>query len=167
MAQPTLGSGFLAVQPRYQAKWEPLALSWGRLLPAVPRQWYEEFIWSGTRDPSSYLAVADAIRFLRHVGEDTFRERTHALAQYARHCLTELTGLTPPLPDSPLWYGSMALAPLPPVDAPRLQNELWHQHGIEVPVIDFGGRSFVRVSCHLYNTPRHIRALVAALRQHL
>lgn len=162
-----LGSGFLAVHPRRQMACEPVALSWGRLLPAVPRRWYEEFIWSGTRDPSPFLAVSDAIRFLRQVGEEAFRERTHALAQYARARLTELTGLEPPLADSPQWYGSMTLAPLPPVNAQHLQYDLWHEHGIEVPIIDFGGQVYARVSCHLYNTPRQIRTLVAALRKHL
>jgi isopenicillin-N epimerase len=61
----------------------------------------------------------------------------------------------------------MALAPLPALDARQLQRDLWQQHGIEVPIIDFGGRQYIRVSCHLYNTPRHIDTLVAALRQHL
>jgi len=162
-----LGSGFLAVHPRHQTACQPVTLSWGRLLPAVPQRWYEEFMWSGTRDPSSYLAVSDAIRFLQQVGEDTFRQRTHALAQYARACLTELTGLEPPMPDSPQWYGSMALAPLPTVNAQHLQVDLWHEHGIEVPIIDFGGRVYARISCHLYNTPRQIRTLVGALRKHL
>ncbi len=162
-----LGSGFLAVHPQYQEHFEPLLLSWGRLLPQVPARWYDEFLWSGTRDPSGYLAIADAIRFLQSVGEDAFRERTHALAQYARQSVVELTGLEPPVVDSPQWYGSMALAPLPAVEAKWLQNTLWQQHGLEVPIIDFGGRQYVRVSCHLYNTPRHIATLVEALREHL
>jgi isopenicillin-N epimerase len=162
-----LGSGFLAVHPQHQARFEPVMLSWGRLLPNVPQRWYEEFMWSGTRDASCYFAIADAIRFMEHVGAEAFRQRTHALAHYARVRLVELTGLEPPLADSPCWYGSMALAPLPAVDAARLQNDLWREHGIEVPIIDFGGRQYVRVSCHLYNTPRQIDALAAALRRHL
>ncbi|MHB9078524.1 MAG: aminotransferase class V-fold PLP-dependent enzyme [Pirellulaceae bacterium] len=33
--------------------------------------------------------------------------------------------------------------------------------------LDIGGKQYVRVSCHLYNTPRHIATLVEALRKHL
>jgi isopenicillin-N epimerase len=162
-----LGSGFLAVHPQHHEHVEPVMLSWGRLLPNVPRRWDEEFMWSGTRDPSSYFAIADAICFIQQVGEEVFRERTHALAQYARRRIVEMTGLEPPLEDSPRWYGSMALAPLPAIDASQLQRDLWQRHGIEVPLIDFAGRQYIRVSCHLYNTPHHIETLVAALRQHL
>ncbi len=162
-----LGSGFLAVHPKHQERFEPALLSWGRLPPNVPQRWYEEFIWTGTRDPSAYLAVADAIRFIQQIGAEVFRARTHALAQYAREQIVALTGREPPVEDSPRWYGSMALAPLPAVDARQLQRDLWQQHGIEVPVIDFRGRQHLRVSCHLYNTPRQIDTLVAALRQHL
>ncbi|MHB0956483.1 MAG: aminotransferase class V-fold PLP-dependent enzyme [Pirellulaceae bacterium] len=162
-----LGSGFLAVHRHYHGHFEPVMLSWGRLLPNVPEHWFEEFLWSGTRDPSGYLSISDAIRFLQQVGEASFRERTHALAQHARQQITALTGLEPPLEDSPRWYGSMALAPLPPCDAKRLQRDLWQQHGLEVPIIDFGGKQYVRVSCHLYNTPAHIAALVTGLQKHL
>jgi isopenicillin-N epimerase len=161
------GSGFLAVHPKYHERFEPVTLSWGRLSPHVPQRWFEEFMWSGTRDPSCYFAIADAIRFIQQIREGVFRERTHALAQYARSRIVELTGLEPPVADSPRWYGSMALAPLPALDARQLQRDLWQQHGIEVPIIDFGGRQYIRVSCHLYNTPRHMDTLVAALRQHL
>ena len=157
------GSGFLTVAPHRQSAFEPAMLSWGRLLPQLPERWFEEFIWSGTRDPSCYLATPAAIDFLQQISLETFRDRTHALAGYARRQLVERIGIEPPLSDSPRWYGSMALVPLPQVDPRRLQRDLWQQHGIEVPIIDFEGQQFIRVSCHLYNTPRQIDTLVEAL----
>lgn len=157
------GSGFLAVSPTHHNSFAPSTLCWGRLPPAKPQSWWEEFIWSGTRDPSAYLTVPDAIEFVQAVGADAFRKRTHALASYARQRLVDLTGLEPPMPDDCSWYGSMALVPLPAGDGPSLQQSLWRKYGIEVPIVTFEGNRYIRVSCHLYNTPTHIDLLVDAL----
>lgn len=161
------GSGFLYVAPHWQAMIQPTRLSWGRLPPTDRPQWSDEFIWNGTRDPSAYLTVPVAIKFLETVGWQSFRARAHWLAQYARHQLVELTGLEPWVPDDPHWYTAMAHVPLPPGDARQLQNWLWQQHSIEVPVIDFAGRRFLRVSCHLYNRRSDIDRLVQALHEGL
>jgi isopenicillin-N epimerase len=157
------GSGFLYVHPRRHNQIQTPNLSWGRLLPDTPRTWDEEFTWTGTRDPSAYLSVPAAIDFMQRVGFDAFRARTHHLAQYTRSRLVELTGETPIVPDSDAWYGSMALVPLPQGDALALQRALWKKHGIEVPIITFADRKFVRVSCHLYNDKRQIDQLCEAL----
>ena len=157
------GSGFLYVHPRRAGAMRPPTLSWGRVLPALPETWNDEFVWPGTRDPSAFLSVPAAIQFMRDVGLAAFRRRTHHLARYARTRLVELTGNTPPVPDSPLWYGSMALVPIRQVDTFALQGQLWRRFGIEVPVIPLAGRCFVRVSCHLYNTHQDIDHLVDAL----
>lgn len=159
------GSGFLYVAPRHQATIRTPQLSWGRLPPAPLDDWSDEFLWNGTRDPSAYLAVPAAIDFLEQVGLERFRRHTHALARYARQQLLELTGQTPIVPDSPDWYGCMAHVPLPPGDARTLQQQLWTEYGIEVPIISWGDRRWIRVSCHLYNTCHEIDRLVDAVRR--
>ena len=161
------GSGFLYVAPPHQRRIRPSTLSWGRLLHGPIESWSDEFIWSGTRDPSAFLAAAAAIEFLeRSVGIDHFRRGSHALAQYAREKILGLVGNLPyePLvPDDPAWYGSMAHVPLPPGDKHELQDSLWRRFAIEVPIVEFRGRRYVRVSCHLYNTPEQIDTLARAL----
>ncbi|HND51260.1 MAG TPA: aminotransferase class V-fold PLP-dependent enzyme, partial [Pirellulaceae bacterium] len=159
-----LGSGFLYVAPRWQSTIEPPLLSWGRVSPRQPETWYDEFVWSGTRDSSPYFAVSAAIDFMQQVGLEAFRATTHELARYARARLVELTGREPIVPDDSAWYGTMAHVPLPPGDRQSLQDALWRRHGIEVPIIDWNGGRYIRVSCHLYNTPRQIEQLIAALR---
>jgi isopenicillin-N epimerase len=158
-----LGSGFLYVAPKWQERVRTPVLSWGRVSPTKPVDWWEEFVWTGTRDPSAYLAAPAAIALLERVGLDAFRARTHYLARYARQRLVELIGLAPQVPDSEEWYGSMESVPLPPGDARSLQNELWQKHGIEVPVVEHNGRRSIRVSCHLYNSRSDIDLLVDAL----
>jgi len=157
------GSGFLYVAPQHHDQIQPPLLSWGRLPQNSVRTWSDEFIWSGTRDPTAYLAVPAAIGFLRGIGFDTFREHAHRLAKYARNRLTELTGNDPIVPDSSQWYGSMAQVPLPLGDAATLQRRLWSEHGIEVPIITWNDCRWIRVSCHLYNTRGDIDLLVDAL----
>lgn len=159
------GSGFLYVAAKHQPRIRPPVLSWGRLPPLPIESWSDEFLWSGTRDYSPYLSIPTAIEFMNEVGLDFFRQGAHSLAQYARQQLVELTQLEPIVPDSPAWYGSMAHVPLPPGDRAQLQNALWQQHGIEVPIVDWNGRRYIRVSCHLYNTPEQIDGLAITLRE--
>jgi isopenicillin-N epimerase len=158
-----MGSGFLFVAPNWQHVVRTPLLSWGRLAPAKPTAWWEEFVWSGTRDPSAYLASVAAMDLLERVGLANFRSRTHGLANYARQRIVELTRREPPTPDSEQWYGSMVSAPLPPGDARSLQKNLWHNAGIEVPIIDRNGQRSIRVSCHLYNNTGEIDSLLKAL----
>ncbi|MEX2027716.1 MAG: aminotransferase class V-fold PLP-dependent enzyme [Pirellulaceae bacterium] len=161
------GSGFLYVAPGQQSRIRPNVLSWGRLLPGPIESWSDEFIWSGTRDPSPYLTIPAAIEFLENtIGAENFRRGSHALAQYARRQIVgQIENLPhePIVPDDPAWYGSMAHVPLPPGDKHELQHQLWQRFGIEVPIVEFRENRYIRVSCHLYNTPEQIDELARAL----
>ncbi len=159
-----IGSGFLFAAPKWQPVVKPPILSWGRLAPAKPTEWWEEFVWPGTRDPFAYLASTAALDLLAEVGLANFRARSHHLAQYARRQIVELTGLEPPTPNDEHWYGSMASTPLPPGDGRELQAKLWQDYGIEVPVIERAGKRSIRVSCHLYTTTEDIDLLLTALK---
>jgi len=55
------GSGFLYVHPRWQPSARPSIVSWGRTLSGQSSGWMDDFIWSGTRDPSAFLSVPAAI----------------------------------------------------------------------------------------------------------
>ncbi len=165
------GTGFLYVSDRHQHGLEPVVRSWGGSISGRPAHWKDEFNWVGTRDPAGFLTVPTAVEFLESIGLDTFRRHTHQLAQYARRRITELTGLDADVPDSADWYGSMVTLPLPMtgwkptkgVFRDPLQDALWEQYRIEIPLISWNGRRFVRVSCHLYNNRSEIDHLTDAL----
>jgi isopenicillin-N epimerase len=72
--------------------------------------------------------------------------------------------LKPVSPDSTEWYVQMAAFELPPCDAAELKRRLYDDYHIEVPIIEWGGRQFVRVSVQGYNTRGDVEALVEALR---
>jgi isopenicillin-N epimerase len=160
-----LGTGFLHAHPRWHQVMQPILQSWGRLLPAIPQRWYEHFTWSGTRDNSGYLAIPTAIDFMETVGLREFRQRAYWLASFAESNLRELTRQTPIARREDGFYGTMCHVPLPAGDWSKLQDQLWHQHQIEVPIVHFAGRWFVRVSCHLYTTTLQIERLLGALRK--
>lgn len=165
------GSGFLYVHSPQQPGLKPPIVSWGGSISGRDTHWKDEHRWLGTRDPAGFLAVPDAVHFIRNYGLEKFREETHALTRYARNQILELTGLEPIVPDSRDWYGSMIAMPLPipagwqPATHGKidpLQQRLVEQK-IEAPVWSWGGQRFIRVSCHLYNCTDDVDRLMAAL----
>lgn len=167
------GSGFLYVKRSRQQKLQPHMTSWGRSLGGREERWQDQLNWLGTRDPAPFLAVPAAIEFLQQTGLPEFRQHTHDMAQVARHKLEQLFQCKARIPDSIDWYGSMIAVPMPPSDYKRpkpntmhrLQKELWDRSRIEVPIAECSGQSFLRVSCHLYNTLEQIDYLIKSLEQ--
>lgn len=157
-----LGTGFLYVHPKWHEMIQPMTKSWGRLLPALPDRWDEEFIWSGTRNSSGYFSIPTAIDFFNQIGIDNFRQRSNYLRRYAERALLDKF-TTEPIARFDHAYASMAHVPLPPGNWENLQLQLWQKHQIEVPIINFDNRWFVRVSCHLYNSTEQIDRLVRAI----
>jgi isopenicillin-N epimerase len=175
------GTGFLWVPPRHQKSLRPVVTSWGGSLAGRSPHWHDEFNWSGTRDYAPFLAIPAALDFFTEVGAGNFdrgvaafRAHGHALARLARHKVEALTGLACPIPDSPDWYGPMISLPLP-VSVPEtthgqmnpLQQRLWEAHRIETPLVNWRGRRWVRVSCHLYNSAADIEHFAKALAEEL
>lgn len=168
------GSAFLHVRRDRQQHVRPLTISHGA---ASPRQDVSRFRlehdWTGTVDPSAYLAVPTAIRFLEQLlpgGLPALMAHNHALISSARRALCGALGIDPPAPDALL--GSMATLPLPagpgpggPTELEPLQEALFHQHRIELPVFRFrhSEARYLRVTAQAYNTSEEYEKLAAAL----
>ena len=165
----TLGSGFLFAAPLWHEFMQPQLKSWGRVMPTLPEHWTDEFCWSGTRDPSPFLSISDAIELLEeNVGLEAFRNRTRFLAKQAEELLTQEFGTQTIASRDDGWYGSMAQVPLPPKkDFSTLQDMLWQEYKIETPVTHFENRWYIRVSLHLYNNQKQIDTLKFAILKYL
>lgn len=170
------GTGFLYVHPRWQDKLRPNIISWGGTMCGREKSWKDEYLWQGTRDLTAFLAVPDAIDFLKQYGLDKFRKQTHELAAYARNRLVEICQREPCYPDSIQWYGSMVTVPLPrSVSVPAsytggphpLHRALFEKHHIEPHVFKWNKEMHLRVSCHLYNCKQDIDRLCSALEMEL
>ena len=98
------------------------------------------------------------------------RRHNHDLAAWVQRLLTRAWGVEPATPADGSLLGSMVTVALPDGAAARyedheaLQNLLYDEHGIEVPVIPWQDRWWIRASCQVYNTPEQYLRLAEAVR---
>lgn len=161
------GSAFLFARPEVQALVEPLVVSWG--YHATPETtsgttFLDYLGWTGTRDPAAYLTVPAAIQFMTEHNWESVRQDCHTLLRQGLAELSELVGMPPLYPlDSDL-YAQMAAAPLPAeTDLAWLKTHLYGKYHIEVPLIEWNRRKFVRISIQAYNTGEDLAVLKDAL----
>ena len=149
------GCAFLWVAPHRQADIHPCVIShrYGEGLAA-------EFGWQGTRDASAWLTIPTALRFMSNLGWERIRQHNHAMAVWAHAMLCERFGASPLSPLDGSLIGATATVPLPqPLvgmtddQAKALQQSLYTDHRIEIPLFGWQGAQHLRVSCQVYNRP--------------
>ncbi len=161
------GAAFLYARQEIQPMLEPLVVSWG--FGGNPEfssgsRFVDFFQWTGTRDPSAALAVPDAIKFMREHDWETVRKECHALLIQAMERVCDLVKMPPLYPLDGSFFSQMAIAPLPPdVDLAVLKSRLYEEYKVEVPLIYWQDRKFVRISIQGYNSPDDVDALVSGL----
>ena len=159
------GSAFLYARKDMQQLVEPLVVSWGwEAEQPGPSRFVDEQEWTGTRDIAAFLSVPAAIQFQCEHDWPHVRQRCHALVREARAQVQQLTGLPPLTPDDPAWFTQMSALPLPPCDLNLLKQRLHDEFKIEIPVIHWNQRHFLRISIQGYNTATDVMQLTAALR---
>jgi isopenicillin-N epimerase len=148
------GSAFLWVRPDRQAGIHPLVIS-----HHFEEGFVREFGWTGTRDLSAWLTTPRAIEFMAGLGWERVRAHNHDLAAWAHRMLCRRWGVDPVSPPDGSLLGSMAAVPLPPPldgmteeQVKALQQRLYTEFRIEVPLMRWGGRNLIRVSCQVYST---------------
>lgn len=172
------GAGFLYVRRDRQREIRPVTISHGANSPREDRSRYHlEFDWTGTMDPSPYLCIPEAIRFMGSLfsgGWGELMERNRMLALSSRRILCEALSIPEPAPEEMI--GSLAAMPLPdgstepptsPLYLDPLQDELWDRWKIEVPVIPWPAppKRLIRISAQAYNAPGDYERLAGALQE--
>lgn len=131
----------------------------------------EAFHWQGTRDFSSWLAAPAGLDLHAAWGGEALMARNDALADEAAALLARLWDVELPAPSS--LRAAMAALPLPvplPADEAStraFRRRLWLDHRIEVPIIPFAGRPWIRVSAQVYNDLDdyvHLGEVITAIR---
>jgi isopenicillin-N epimerase len=159
------GCGVLWAAPGRRERLHPAVISWG----VTNDDWLQEFDWTGTRDPSPWLAAPAGLDFMRDVlGVPAMREHNHRLAWQGARRLAARWGRPWTTPES--MVGCMVTVPLPAhlgpanaATAQRLRDALLFEHGIEVPVIARGDALWVRLSLQVYNDESDVERLAEAV----
>ncbi len=168
------GSAFLYVRPDRQERIVPPVISHGWTERGSGRSRFRRlFDWTGTFDPTPSLCVPEALRLMASLvpgGWPQIMARNRGAARRARDALCAALGLAAPAPDGML--GAMASIPLaskapesPPGAIDFVQESLWREERIEVPVLRWGDppRRVLRVSAQLYNVEAEFARLTEAL----
>jgi isopenicillin-N epimerase len=163
-----IGSGFLAFGRNAVDRLEPLQVSWGyHFNPAKADErddyggtWrLKSFEFEGTRDPSAWIAIADAIEFQAGLGWDAVRARIRELADLTRERFDGLAGLRLTTPVDPNLSGAMTAFWWPPgLDDEALRRQLWERR-IEALINKWPEGNTLRVSTHFYTTEAELERL--------
>ena len=145
------GSGFLWARPDRQDGIHPAVISHG-----YGQGFTAEFDWTGTRDPSAWLAVPAALAFHAGLGGEALMARNAALAAAAATRLAARWGTETGAGNRPA--AAMATVRLPddrPADRARAEvlRVLLLALGTDVPVMVHNDRLWLRLSAQAYNEP--------------
>ena len=164
------GAAFLHVRRDRQADLHPLTISHG-----YPGGFRAEFDWTGTSDPTPWLCIPEAVRYLGTLlpgGWPEIMAANRTLALSARAVLIERFGVGSPCPES--MVGSIAAVPLP-TPAPGSPAARLDSDGLCAWIRERGVRTWtyahpvplVRISAQLYNSLDQFRQLAGLLAEAL
>lgn len=143
------GSGFLYARADRRADLHPVTISHG-----YREGFTREFDYTGTADPTAYLAVPAALAFFERLGGTSLMERNRRLAAEAARMLA--IGLGTEVGTAPEMAGSMGLVRLP-IDLPSNKSEALkvrralQDAGTDAPVHPQVGGLWLRLSAYAYN----------------
>jgi isopenicillin-N epimerase len=160
------GAAFLHVRRDRQAGLHPNVISHG-----YRTGFHAEFDWTGTFDPTPWLCIPEALRFIGSLltgGWPQVMAANRALTLEARALLLETTGVDAPCPDAMI--GSMASIPLPPAavgsPADRLDcaglHAWFRERGVET-WLSPDPLPLLRISAQLYNDMNQFHELARLL----
>jgi len=157
------GTSFLYVKKEHQPWVRPLIYSWGKDGDDPgPSEFLQDFQWQGTRDMAAFLTLPKVIQFF----QEHIEGKRLSCKKLIRKTSAELARLfnTPPIYSSADWIHQMVSHPLP-VNAPEdIKERLWSAYKIEIPVFQWCGQRYIRVSCNVYNTDQQVEYFLNALR---
>lgn len=145
------GCAFLWTAPERQAMTHPVVISHG-----YKKGYLAEFDFTGTKDWSTYLSAPAGLAFYQRLGASDVCRYNRMLALHAERVVARAAGVALPAPEEMIAF--LAAVPLPCQDANEiaaqsLQQWLFEEHHIEVPIFAWDGRLLLRTASQVYNEP--------------
>ena len=166
------GSAFLWANKNRKNILEPLIISHGWLPNNYKslqkgdfgnNRFIDSFEVQGTRDPASWLAVLDAIKFINNKNYSKAFNYSSKLAYETATKITKLTKM-PLLAKKKFLAPQMISIPIPDCNIYKIKQQLLKKFNIEIPIIRWNNRFFVRISIQIYNTKEDANKLIEALK---
>ena len=166
------GSAFLWANKNRKNILEPLIISHGWLPNNYKslqkgdfgnNRFIDSFEVQGTRDPASWLAVLDAIKFINNKNYSKAFNYSSKLAYETATKITKLTKM-PLLAKKKFLAPQMISVPIPDCNIYKIKQQLLKIFNIEIPIIRWNNRFFVRISIQIYNTKEDANKLIEALK---
>jgi isopenicillin-N epimerase len=158
------GSSFLYVNRELQPLFDPLVISWGYESDnPTGSQFIDYHQLQGTRDFSAFLTIPKALEFRKQFDWENVSAAARSTSQnnYAR--FAEVTNGKMLAPVSDDFLPQMCSLEINCPEFMKLGSLLYQQYGIEVPVFQHWGRTYIRYSFQGYNTQQDLDALFDAL----
>jgi len=159
------GTSFLYAKKDIQNKIDPLVVSWGYESEMPSHSKFLDYHqWQGTHDPSCYLTIPDVIKFLKKNNWIEVGEQCQKINLIARSKLNHFFNQKPISKDQ--FIGQMSTIQIPHIDDPiEFQKLLYNDYQIQIPILKWGGETFLRISIQAYNSMEDIEKLLYALKK--
>jgi len=160
------GSSFLYVKKEFQNDIDPLVVSWGYDNAVISEsQFLDYHEYQGTRDISAFLCTPKVVDFLE---ENNWKQisaacKTIVRENYQRFC--DLLNAKPLCPISEEFLGQMASIQIQTQEPVKLKELLFEKYKIEVPVMPWNGKVYLRYSINAYNSQEDLDVLYKALQE--
>jgi isopenicillin-N epimerase len=165
------GSAFLWANKNKKNILEPLVISHGWLPNNYKKiqkgeftntRFIDNFEVQGTRDPSAWLTIPDAIKFIKDKSYSKAFSDSAELAYKTAIIISRLTKI-PLLANQEFLAPQMISIPVPKCNVYKLKKQLLEKFNIEIPVIKWKNKCFVRISIQIYNNEIEANKLIKAL----
>ncbi len=157
------GCAFLWTRKELQEKTKPLSIS------LFHNQGYcKEFDWTGTKNPSLWLALNEAIDFINQFGLKNIQDYNHNLLIKGIEIVSDITEIEFKTPVS--YFGSITAFEMPiniQIDnetTHKLRDIFYNNHRVEIPFIHFNDQILFRFSSQIYNEPDDYLILAEAVK---
>ncbi|QJD78810.1 aminotransferase class V-fold PLP-dependent enzyme [Spirosoma rhododendri] len=152
------GSGMLYIrQPKIKNVWALLS----NTEPDGPD--IRKFESLGTRSFASEMAIGTAVDFHNSIGSARKFARAHYLKNYWMERVKDIPGVKLHTSFKPEHAGAVALFSIDGMKPSEIDGQLMNQHKIHTVGIDWENIHGIRVTPHIYHTPKDLDRLVAAI----